>query len=77
VQVNETQQSPNSSVSGTEIIDRNLPKFLGQLYFVTRPTFGKCHYCPVPLSEILCGDPEALSVMVTAAVRAPVVAGVK
>src|SRR5580692_1875237 len=32
------QQSPNSSVSGTEIADRNLPNFLSQHYFVTHPT---------------------------------------
>ena len=32
---------------------------------------------PVPLSEMLCGDPVALSVMVTAAESGPVVAGVK
>ena len=32
---------------------------------------------PVPLSEMLCGDPPALSVMITAAENGPVVAGVK
>jgi len=32
---------------------------------------------PVPLSEIDCGDPLALSVMVTAAESGPVVVGVK
>ena len=31
---------------------------------------------PVPLSVIVCGLPEALSVMVTAAARAPVAVGV-
>ena len=32
---------------------------------------------PVPLSEMLCGDPLALSVMITVAESGPVVAGVK
>src|ERR1039458_1411719 len=34
-------------------------------------------YCPVPLNAILCGDPVALSVIVTAAVKAPVTFGAK
>jgi hypothetical protein len=32
---------------------------------------------PVPLREMVCGEPLALSVMVTAAVRAPAATGVK
>ena len=35
------------------------------------------NHCPVPLREMLCGEPLALSVMVTAALSAPVVVGVK
>lgn len=34
-------------------------------------------YCPVPLRRMLCGDPLALSVIVTAAVNAPVIVGAK
>lgn len=34
-------------------------------------------YCPVPLSVMVCGEPAALSVMVTAAVCAPVAVGAK
>ena len=35
------------------------------------------NHCPVPLNAMLCGEPLALSVMVTAAVCAPAAAGVK
>lgn len=34
-------------------------------------------HCPVPLSTIACGEPTALSVIVTAAVAAPAAAGAK
>jgi hypothetical protein len=39
-------------------------------------TVGAGTVVPVPLSVIVCGLPEALSVMVTAAARAPVAVGV-
>jgi hypothetical protein len=34
-------------------------------------------YCPVPLSEMLCGGPLAVSVIIKAAVKGPVVVGAK
>jgi hypothetical protein len=33
-------------------------------------------YCPVPVSKMLCGEPVAVSVIVTAAVSEPAVVGV-
>lgn len=44
---------------------------------VLRLTTPKTNHCPVPLSAIVCGEPVALSVMVTAAESAPVVMGAK
>ena len=44
---------------------------------VTAGVLEHFDYWPVPLSEMLCGDPVALSTMVMAAVSAPVVVGVK
>lgn len=35
------------------------------------------HYCPVPVSAMLCGEPDALSVIVIAAVCAPLEVGAK
>jgi len=34
-------------------------------------------HCPVPVKAMLCGEPAALSVIVTAAVSAPVAVGAK
>jgi len=44
---------------------------------VERLTAGALAFAPVPVRVIACGDPVALSTMVTAAVREPVAAGVK